>query len=363
MTDTAQVIASGNLATARRTITGVLGQLVFLGVPDQAALEIFTDTGLPARALDEPDFPISLEQEYRICAALIRHLGTGRSAARTFFENTDLMGIENLGVLGMAMRHAATAAEALKVCLNFPQLTWGHSRLVVRRQADASQYVFHMERPEIREVPTADIDRLVEYCLVLDLVTSLRNIQDIVDSRDAPLYITFPFAEPDDWHEILDVLPCPVAFSSTEACLAFPASLDNTPLPRSNPLVFKSYVSIAEKLSLMLAEEISLSERVTRWLWAYSPPLRRAEIASQLALSERSLTRQLGQEGTSYAQLLAGVQEERAKNFLRNRLLSVSDIGYRLGYTEPAAFTRAFTKWTGRSPLNWRKHNETESTI
>jgi AraC-like DNA-binding protein len=128
-------------------------------------------------------------------------------------------------------------------------------------------------------------------------------------------------------------------------------------------LVYRSYVSIAEKLSLMLAEDISLTERVTRWLWAYTPPLRRAEIASQLALSERSLTRQLGQEGTSYAELLAGVQEERARNFLRNRSLSVTEIGYRLGYTEPAAFTRAFTKWTGRSPLNWRKHTETEANL
>jgi AraC-like DNA-binding protein len=363
MADTSQVIASGNLATARRTITGVLGQLVLLAVPDQDALEIFTDAGLPARALEEPDFPISLQQEFVICVALIRFLGEERSAARVFFENTASMGIENLGVLGMAMNHAATAVEALKVCLDFPQLTWGHSRLVVRRQPDASLYAFSMERPQIRDASAADIDRLVEYCLVLDLVTSMRNIQDIVGSEDPPLYITFPFAEPADWSAVRDSLPCRVDFCCEEACLAYPAALDNTPLPRANPLVFKSFVSIAEKLSLMLAEEINLAERVTRWLWAYAPPLKRAEIASQLAMSERSLTRQLGQEGTSYAALLAGVQQERAKNFLRNRLLSVSEIGYRLGYTEPAAFTRAFTKWTGRSPLNWRKHTETEANL
>lgn len=357
MTDKSTVIASGNLASPRRTITGLLGQFVFLGVSDNDALTLFTDAGLPPRALDEPDFPISLHQELIICLALVRHLSRERSAVRIFFQRMHTVGIENLGVLGMAMRHAATAAAALQVCLNFPQLTWGHSRMIVRRESNISLFTFTMQRPQIRDATAADIDSLVHYCLALDLVTSLRNIQDIANSDDSPLYITFPFPEPEDWHLVKDSLPCPVAFSCAEACLAFSAAFDDTPLPRANPLVYRSYVSIAEKLSLMLAEEISLTERVTRWLWAYTPPLKRGEVAMQLAMSERSLTRQLGTEGTSYAALLASVQSERARNYLRNPGLTVSEVGYRLGYTDPATFTRAFTKWTGFSPLKWRKRH------
>ena len=104
----------------------------------------------------------------------------------------------------------------------------------------------------------------------------------------------------------------------------------------------------------MLEEDFSLTERVTRWLWAYTPPLNRRELARLLSMSERNLTRQLGKEDTSYAHLLAHVQEERAKNFLRNPALSVTEIGYRLGYADPAAFSRAFTRWVGSSPLQWR---------
>lgn len=289
--------------------------------------------------------------------ALVSRLGHDRSAVRVVFQSMHQMGIENLGVLGMAMRHAATTVAALQVCLNFPQLTWGHSRMVVRRQSNVSQFIFTMQRPQIRDAATVDINALVEYCLALDLVTSLRNIQDIVDSEEAPLYITLPFPQPVDWHLVQETLPCPVEFSSAEACLAFPDAFDDTPLPRANPLVYRSYVAIAERLSLMLAEDISLTERVTRWLWAFTPPLKRGEVASQLAMSERSLTRQLGNEGTSYATLLASVQAERARNYLRNPGLTVSEVGYRLGYTEPATFTRAFTKWTGHSPLKWRKHH------
>ena len=356
MENDALVIASGNLATARRTITGVLGQLLLLNVSDRAALEIFTDAGLPARTLAEPDFPISLDQELLICLALARQLGE-RSPARAFFDAREQMGIENLGVLGMAMRHAATAIEALKVCLTYPQLSWGHCRMVVRRQTDASLFSFSMQRPLIRDASTRDIDSLVEYCILLDLVTSMRNIEGIVASGQPPRYITFPFREPADWAEIRDQLPCPVHFSQEEACLAFPAAFDDTPLPRANPLVYRSYVSLARTLSLMLAEDIGISERVSRWLWACTPPLRRGEIAKQLGMSERSLTRALAGENTSYAGLLARVQMERAQNFLRNRTLAVTEISERLGYSEPAAFTRAFSKWTGTSPLKWRNQN------
>lgn len=355
MNSDSTVIASGNLATSRRTIMGVLGQLALLDVSDEYALAMFTSAGLPARALQEPDFPISLGQELIICLALDRSLATGRhSPAHVFFNRMGKMGIEHLGVLGMAMRHAATAVDALKVCLDYPQLTWGHSRMVVSRQSDVSLFSFTMERPEMRDVTAEEIDRLVEYCLVLDVVTSLRNIQDITESEDPPLYICFPFAQPADWTEACGAVPCPVRFSEPEACIAFPTAVDNTPLPRANPLLYRSYANIAERLSQMLAEDFSLGERVTRWLWAYTPAPSRREIASLLAMSERNLTRQLGREGTSYADLLAQVQQERAKNFLRNPALSVSEIGYRLGYTEPAAFSRAFTKWTGTSPLKWR---------
>jgi len=352
------VVASGNLATRRRTITGLLGQLALLQINDSEALKILADEGLPGHALVEPDFPISLDQELGICLTLALGIQDHRSPTVTLFNALSTMGIENLGVLGMAMRHAPTALEALKICMAYPQLTWGHSRLVVRRQEDISLFFFSMERPVLRNIAPQAIDTLMEYCLVLDLLNSLRNVQDLLESQTPPLLITFSFPQPNDWSLIDGELPCPVRFSEPETCFALPAALDNQPLPRANPVLHRSYVSIAEKLSQMLAEDFTFSERVTRWLWAYTPPPKRGEVASLLAMSERNLTRQLGREGTSFTRLVAQVQEERAKNFLRNPLLRISAISERLGYAEPAAFTRAFTGWTGISPLKWRQDTD-----
>lgn len=355
---TGTVIASGNLATSRRTIMGVLGQCGLLGIEGAELERLVTGAGLPSRALEELDFPISLDQEFIICNAMLRHLPRGQSPILTLFNALEQMGIESLGVLGMAMRHAETAIDALTVCLTYPQLTWGHSRMVVRSLPNISLFSFAMERPDLRDVPTAEVDRLVEYCLVLDLLSSLRNIQDMLGSTVPPISITLPFPAPDDWPELSGELPCPVEFDASEASLAYPATLNNNPLPRANALIYRSYVSLAEKQSQMLAEDFSLTERVTRWLWAYTPPPKRGEIAGLLNMSERNLTRQLGRENTSYSKLLAGVQEERARNFLRNPALSITEISDRLGYAEPAVFSRAFSNWVGVSPLRWRKSGD-----
>jgi len=348
------LISSGNLATSRRTITGVLGQFGLLEIGDEAAAAIITDAGLPLRVMDEPSFPIPIEQELLIFLAIVRLTVSTRSSARALFSRRQILGIENLGVVGMAMRHAATAMDALEFFLANPQLAWGHSRMAVHWQPDVSLFSFTMERPKLHDVSEADVDALVQHCLVLDLISSLGFITDIVETQAPPLYITFPFAEPADWHEVSAELPCPVYFLREETSLAYPALFDGTPLPRANTLLFKNYVAITEKLAQVLGNDANLTEQVTDWLWAYMPPLKRSDIAARMAMSERSLTRKLSQEDSNYAQLLASVQEERAKNFLRNQGLSIAEIGYRLGYADPSAFTRAFTKWTGGSPLKWR---------
>lgn len=352
-----EVVVSGNLSSPRRIIAGTLSQLSFFGIGTDRARTLFSQAGLPARALDKPDFPISLQQELEVVVALLESLPAGTSTIRLLFELRPHMGIENLGVIGMAMKHAASSVDALQLCLTYPELTMGHCRMVVRRQSALALFVFHMQRPSLRGVDEGTIDRLVEYCTVLDLTTSLRNIEDVQAQSGPPAWVSLPFPRPADWDMVQDQLQFPVSFDAEEACVAYPEAFDH-PLPHANPLLYRMYASLAERMSQMLAEDVSLEERVTRWLWAYTPPPSRSELADLLAMSERSLTRQLKLEGTSYSTLLARVQSERAQNFLRSSGLSVGEIGYRLGYSEPAAFTRAFTQWTGESPLQWRKRRD-----
>lgn len=78
-------------------------------------------------------------------------------------------------------------------------------------------------------------------------------------------------------------------------------------------------------------------------------------VASALGLSERSLQRALSEEGASFRGVQAAARRKVAEQALRQSAESVASLANRLGYSEPAAFVRAFRRWTGHTPSRWRK--------
>jgi len=77
-------------------------------------------------------------------------------------------------------------------------------------------------------------------------------------------------------------------------------------------------------------------------------------IAQRLRMSARTLRRQLAEEGCSYRDVLAEVQRERAFHHLCDPALPIGEVAYRSGFTDPNAFHRAFKRWTGRTPGEFR---------
>ena len=77
-------------------------------------------------------------------------------------------------------------------------------------------------------------------------------------------------------------------------------------------------------------------------------------VASELNLSERSMQRRLKEYKTTFRFLLEGVREMVAKQYIENPVNRMSDIAFLLGFSEQSAFSRAFKKWTGKSPVEYR---------
>lgn len=78
-----------------------------------------------------------------------------------------------------------------------------------------------------------------------------------------------------------------------------------------------------------------------------------ARVASDLGYSRQTLYRRLKAEGVTYEQLLDGLRRRLALRLVREGL-SVKETAYRLGFSDPAAFSRAFKRWTGSSPSGHR---------
>ena len=82
-------------------------------------------------------------------------------------------------------------------------------------------------------------------------------------------------------------------------------------------------------------------------------------LAAELAgLSVRTLSRRLAEEGTSYERLVEQTRFSAAVDLLRDGQRRLIDIAYELGYTDPANFTRAFRRWAGMPPSEYRRLHE-----
>jgi AraC-like DNA-binding protein len=78
-------------------------------------------------------------------------------------------------------------------------------------------------------------------------------------------------------------------------------------------------------------------------------------VARDLGTSARTLQRRLASAGLSYQELLDGVRRDAAERYIAGTALSIGEIAYLLGYSEPAAFHRAFKRWHDVTPQAFRE--------
>jgi AraC-like DNA-binding protein len=81
-------------------------------------------------------------------------------------------------------------------------------------------------------------------------------------------------------------------------------------------------------------------------------------VAAILGLQPRTLNRLLGRTGTSFNHVLADAQYETARRMLRDPTMSILSVAWSLGYADASAFSRAFHRWSGMTPTEWRKEAE-----
>jgi AraC-like DNA-binding protein len=78
------------------------------------------------------------------------------------------------------------------------------------------------------------------------------------------------------------------------------------------------------------------------------------DVARQLGITVRTSNRHLLAAGTSFHQIRDELLRERAETLLRKGHLPIAEVSYLVGYAEPSTFHRAFRRWTGQTPSQWR---------
>ncbi|WP_162846009.1 AraC family transcriptional regulator [Seongchinamella sediminis] len=167
----------------------------------------------------------------------------------------------------------------------------------------------------------------------------------------------FRFARPDYHRDYPLYLHSMIRFEQQENCLLIPRSLAS----ESNPSGDAASYAIARELCAQLLAEtpvaaLSMTNRVRRFLLAQPMgSVTEEDVARSLYVSKRTLARRLASEGTGYRAISEELLSELALRHLAQPDLSIESIAVLLGYHDSANFRRAFKRWHGMPPADYRR--------
>ncbi len=190
----------------------------------------------------------------------------------------------------------------------------------------------------------------------LSLGMFLNVIRECCGRSWAPEEVHFEHPRPAEAKEHERAFDAPVYFSQPCNALLFRPTVLSRAMPHGDvrlmDLMRMSLVELRERKSVAgsLLDRVCTAIRVK--LPNGTPSLE--EVASELRISSMALSRELADNNVSFKELLEGTRRELARSYIRERQLPLSEIALLLGYSELSAFSRAFRRWTGRSPRSYR---------
>ncbi len=165
------------------------------------------------------------------------------------------------------------------------------------------------------------------------------------------LRLEFAHAALDDNRRYETLLNVPVRFLSSRNSLVIPASSLDLPLIYANPALCQHLRTLADQVLHSLDDQ-SLSAQVSE-LVRQHPHWGKEKVADSLSMSGRHLVRKLGEEGSSFKLLRDGLLQGMAETKLQEGA-RLSDIAEALGFSDESAFSKAFKRWTGMTPAQFR---------
>ena len=252
--------------------------------------------------------------------------------------------LSEISIVGLICHAAETMFDAFKQLNRF-------GRLVVEVDGAGDRFQHIREGSRLWLVDTRrnpnDFPELTESTFAR-MVCRTRQFGDTVFARE--VHVTH--AAPGHRAEYDRIFQAPIVFESDRnALLVDPAWLTHR-IALAPRYVFGILSEHAEQLLASLESSKTLRGRVESLLMPilHNGEANVATVAAQLGLSRQTLFRRLKAEGTSFEKLLDELRQTLALHYLAGRKVSVNETAYLVGFSDPAAFSRAFKRWTGSSP-------------
>ena len=312
-----------------------------LGLPPETALR---DLGIGPDLLADPTARVSNELVARVWTELPRRVECGVFGLRA----AELARAAPFDVLDHAIACCHTLREATQALLRYQRLLHDANDVRLEQMAHGEARLSQGLR-----LPGTMPEHLSDFIAAQWLLRSAALAGERL--RVSRVEVTRP--APDDLSEHRRIFDAPIAFGAERNAVWFAEHDLDLPIARADRALSTILRRHADDLLAALPAESTLRAALHRHLLGTLseglPEIRKA--ASALGVSTRSLQRRLGEEGTSFKDVLDDVRRTLAISYLRDGSRTVSEVAFLVGFSEVSAFSRAFRRWTGKSAVHFRR--------
>ncbi len=304
---------------------------------------LLADSEVAPGLLQDPQSRLSLESYNRLHDLALARCDNP-ALGLTMGETASVAALRVIGYLFMNCR---TIEQAIQVFQRYHHIISDCSDPVLIKEADSATLLYDFPRGS----PACNRAR-AEFGLTL----ILRIGQDLLGRPLIPAAVHFEHAEPNYADEYTRVFRgAPIRFQREKTAIVLPVALLEEEHPHSDDSIYRVLAEQADQLLASLKAE-GFAEQVRRMIEEQYHGIRpdMDTIARRFHISARSLRRRLHEEGTTYTELADAAVFRIAARRLRDPEISVQELAYDLGFSEPSAFHRAFKRHFGMTPMQYR---------
>jgi len=315
--------------------------------------EVLRDFGVEVRdALDSAGVPrdIFSDPDNTIDYALFQHL-LATCERLTGCDHIPFLAeqrtrLADFGLAGRAARCGVTAGEGLHRFVNHFNLHISATTISLVSYGGFARLVYVIT---VRNI--TDAQHLKQGALAV----AFNVLQDLFGRQWLPSVVTFATRAPPNLRPFHQFFRAPLRFDGDESAIIFERHWLDRPLPPVDP-AFRAQVDaeVRERQAAILEDFPAMVLRAVRkQLIIGSSGM--DGVAAVFGMHRRTLDRHLQKHGLRYGELVEGVEEEMARQLLRETDMQVQQVAESLRYSSAANFATAFRRWTGMTPSEYRR--------
>jgi AraC-like DNA-binding protein len=259
------------------------------------------------------------------------------------------MKIEDYAVLGLSWRTCSKAGEIFERSERYFKLLSNTYVFKVEKGRDVSKV--HLFRDGYR--------RGVELSNEATFSATIVVLSAMTETDIYPVRVSFKHDPPRDLKSYQDAFQCPILFNQSENYISYKTSDLDTRTAKADASINNFLVERVEEETKGIevgSSKIALDveKLIQNALPSGIPSIE--HVGRHVGMSSRTLTRRLSESGSSFRDLIKKTQEGISKDLLLNTSRSIGEIAFQTGFSEQSAFNRAFKRWTGKSPVEFRKN-------